>query len=112
LIGLFSGTVARSDGDRFLARIEAPASFHIAAGSLESVLLAFSRQTQIQVIASPQVVDLAVPGVEGRLSAREALTTILKTTGLVYTIVGDTITIHAGAGGMPGSSESARRLPL
>jgi hypothetical protein len=77
-----------------LVQLEQRSVFRIPAGSLESALLQFSRDTEIQVIVSARVADVRVGSVEGRLSAKEALDVLLKTTGLVYTVVGKTITIH------------------
>jgi hypothetical protein len=77
-----------------LVPLEEPSVFRIPAGSLESALLQFSRDTGIQVIVSARVANVRVGGVEGRLSAKEALDVLLETTGLVYTVVGKTITVH------------------
>ena len=75
-------------------RLEQPTAIHIAAGSLESALLQFGRETELQVIVSTPVSGISVPALDGRLTAREALTTLLEATGLVYTVVGNTVTIH------------------
>jgi hypothetical protein len=80
-----------------LAPFEQRSAFHITAGSLASALLQFSRQTQIQVVTNAPVSEIAVNGVHGRLTAREALAALLEATGLVYTIVGNTVAIHAAA---------------
>jgi hypothetical protein len=80
-----------------LAPFEQRSALHITAGSLASALLQFSRQTQIQVITNAPVSEIAVDGVQGRLTAREALAALLEATGLVYTIVGNTVAIHAAA---------------
>ena len=77
-----------------LLQLEQPSVFRIPAGSLESALLQFSRDTGIQVIVSARVADVTVNGVDGRFTAKEALTVLLKTTDLAYTVVGKTITIH------------------
>jgi hypothetical protein len=71
--------------------------FHIAAGSLDSALLQFSRQTDTQVILSPRAPNVMVHGIQGRYTACEALDALLGSTGLVYTIVGNTVTVHPPA---------------
>jgi hypothetical protein len=85
---------------------EQTSAFHIGAGSLASALLQFSRQTQIQVITNAPVSEITVAGVQGRLTAREALAALLGATGLVYTIVGNTVAIHAAA--TPADTRSTR----
>jgi hypothetical protein len=92
------------------ARLERHSAFHIPAGSLESALLQFSRESEIQVIVSAPVADVSVAAVEGRLTAREALTALLGETGLVYSVVGNTVTIHTqeGASGPVAASSPPR----
>jgi hypothetical protein len=77
-----------------LPKLEQETSFHIPAGSLESALIQFSRQTEIQIVVSGPVAKISVAAVEGRRNAREVLTTLLTSTGLTYTVVGETITVH------------------
>ena len=69
-------------------------SFNIEDGSLDSVLLQFSRQTRIQVILSPGVPHMVVRGIRGEYTVREALDTLLRPTGLLYTVVDNTVTVH------------------
>ncbi len=88
-----SAQVASGIGEG-LARLEQEAPFHISSGSLESALLQFSRQAEIQVIISVQVSEISVAAVDGRSSARAVLSTLLSGTGLAYTLVGNTITIR------------------
>jgi hypothetical protein len=78
-----------------MPKLEQETSFHIEAGSLESALIQFSRQTEIQVVVSSPVAKISVCAVEGRRNAREVLTALLTATGLTYTVVGETVTIHA-----------------
>jgi len=75
-------------------KLEQQAAFHIQSGSLESALLQFSRQAAIQVIISVPVAKISVTAIDGRRSARSALSALLSGTGLSYTIVGSTITIR------------------
>jgi len=73
--------------------LEQEAAFHIAAGSLESALIEFSRQAEIQIVISAPVANISVGAVEGRHKASEVLTTLLADTGLTFTVVGDTISV-------------------
>ena len=77
-----------------VVKFDQEATFHIAAGSLESALIEFSRQAEIQVVIGAPVANIAVAAVDGRRHPREVLTTLLNATGLTYTIVGDTVTVH------------------
>ena len=108
---LLAGLPRAQPAPQDLARLEQHSSFHIPAGSLESALLQFSREAEIQVIVSAPVADVSVAAVEGRLTAREALTALLGTTGLVYSVVGNTVTIHAQrSGSEPLSASSPQAL--
>ena len=69
-------------------------TFNIAPGTLESVLMEFSRQTRLQLIVSPGVPDRAVSGLHGRYSAREALQALLGSSGLSYTIKGNAVVVY------------------
>ena len=78
-----------------LDKLEREASFHIEPGSLESALLQFSRQAGIQVVLGAKVADFSVAAIDGRRNAREVLTAILSETGLKFSVVGKTVTVHA-----------------
>jgi hypothetical protein len=108
---MLAGLPAAQAAPEDLARLEQLSSFHIPGGSLESALLQFSRETQIQVIVSAPVADVSVGAVEGRLTARQALTALLGATGLVYSVVGNTVTIHAQKRtSEPEAASSSQRL--
>jgi type II secretory pathway component GspD/PulD (secretin) len=92
LVVIVSAGVLAANG---LAKLEQDASFHIAAGSLESALIEFSRETGVQVVVSASVANILVRAVEGRRNPRDVLTTLLNDTGLTFTIVGQTITVYA-----------------
>lgn len=81
--------------DHYLAKFEREVAFDIAAGSLESALIAFSRQSQLQVVISAPVAQIAVPAVEGRRNPREVLMILLRDTGLTFSVVGETVTVYA-----------------
>jgi hypothetical protein len=49
----------------------------------------------MQVVISAPVSEISAPAVEGHLSAKEALTALLEASGLVYTVVGNTVSIRA-----------------
>jgi hypothetical protein len=78
-----------------IVKFDQDATFHIAAGSLESALIEFSRQAALQVVVGAPVANISVEGVEGRRHPREVLISLLNDTGLTFTVIGDTITIHA-----------------
>ena len=90
---ILAGSSALSAAQQ-LTKLEQEASFHIPAGSLEYALIQFSRQAEIQIVVSGPVAKFSVSAVEGRRNAREVLTTLLTSTGLTYTVVGETITVH------------------
>jgi hypothetical protein len=89
----FQGSLAAVNAADHLETLEREASFHIESGSLESALLQFSRQTGIQVVLTTRVADISVTAIEGRRNAREVLTLLLNTTGLKYSVVGETVTV-------------------
>ena len=78
------------------ARVDERRLFNIAPGSLESVLMEFSRQTRLQLIVSPTVHDRPVSGLHGRYSAREALQVLLGSSDLSYTIKGNAVVVYTG----------------
>jgi len=78
--------------------------FHIKSQRLDSALLEFSRQANTPVaFAAKSIGSLITPGLDGKYPARSALSALLCNSGLVYTQVGDTVTV------IPTSSE--RNVP-
>jgi len=74
--------------------------FHIKSQRLDSALLEFSRQANTPVaFAATSIGSLITPGLDGKFPARTALSALLCNSGLVYTQVGDTVTV------VPTSSE-------
>jgi catecholate siderophore receptor len=76
-------------------------TFYIAAGSLESALLAFQKISGLQVVIPNDAMrTIASPGVKGRYSPEQALRELLRDTGISYrfsdprTVI---LEIHAGA---------------
>jgi hypothetical protein len=78
-----------------LEPLEREASFHIESGSLESALIQFSRQSGIQVVLSTRANGISVSAIAGRRTAREVLITLLSTSGLKFSVVGETVTVYA-----------------
>jgi hypothetical protein len=76
-------------------------SFHIAPSPLAKALLEFSSQSGLQVAAADADVSrLNTNGVQGALSIRAALTTLLQDTGLSYSPVGEkTVAIRMATAG-------------
>jgi hemoglobin/transferrin/lactoferrin receptor protein len=75
-------------------KLDAAADFHIAAGTLESALLEFSQQAALQVIIVAPVAHIQVVAISGRRVPRQVLNALLHNTGLVYRVVGDTVTVR------------------
>ena len=74
--------------------------FHIKSQRLDSALLEFFRQANTPVaFAAKSIGSLITPGLDGKYPARTALSALLCNSGLVYTQVGDTVTV------VPTSSE-------
>lgn len=68
--------------------------FHIAAQALDTALLEFSKQADTPIAVSAPAVDkLRTSGLQGKLSVRVALETLLRDSGLSYITVGDTLTV-------------------
>ena len=77
------------------SELDREVTFHIKPQSLESALLQFSRQADIQfAFASDLVLNAPVQGVEGKLAVSAALVILLRGSGLSYTVVGsNTVTV-------------------
>lgn len=74
--------------------LEKQVTFHIASQPLESALLEFSRQADVQVaIASAAVGNVHVAGIDGRLPVGSALLILLQGSGLSYSVTGNTVTV-------------------
>jgi hypothetical protein len=68
--------------------------FHISQGSLAHALLQFSAQAGVPIsLDAGSAIHLNTPGLTGRQPAGTALQTLLRNSGLSYTIVGDTVTV-------------------
>jgi hypothetical protein len=75
-------------------KLQQESLFHIEKGPLESALIQFSRQAEMQIILAPESsANITVSAVYGRLAAADALTALLKGTGLVYRAVGNTVMV-------------------
>jgi iron complex outermembrane recepter protein len=68
---------------------DAPVEFHIAPQKLANALVAFSHQANVQVVsASSDLGEASSPGIDGRLSPRLALKSLLSWTHLQYQLSG------------------------
>jgi len=92
--------------------------FHVAASPLASALIEFSTQSGIQVaVADADVSSLQSNGVSGVLPAREALSILLRGTGLEFSRVGvETVAIRktlvaTGNPARAGGSGAAAPIP-
>jgi hypothetical protein len=85
-------------GEPSPSKLEQEISFDIDKVRLESALIQFSRQAEMQVLLAPDAVaNVMASAVKGRLPAGAALTELLKGTGLVYTTVGNTVMVRLSA---------------
>lgn len=74
--------------------LERVVSFSIEPQPIESALLAFSEQSNIQIVISPKVNGSAESqGLTGAMSARVALDRLLKGTGLKFSAAGESVRI-------------------
>jgi iron complex outermembrane receptor protein len=116
-IVLFSLLLFATDVRAGLAR---EATFDIAPQSLQTAIIKFSKQAEIQILASSTELDgVASSGVQGRHRIDAALQTLLDRTGLSYkTVSAETIALvrtrSAGAGGgllLTSASDQATEPP-
>lgn len=77
--------------------LDEPVSFDIDAQALDTALIEFSEQADIQLVVRGElVVDLDSNGLHGEFTPRAALTTLLGDNGLTYTAIdGDSIAVSA-----------------
>jgi iron complex outermembrane receptor protein len=76
------------------ADLDTEVVFHIKSQRLDSALLEFSKQANTPVaFAAKSIGSLRTPGLEGKYPARAALSALLCNSGLIYTQVGDTVTV-------------------
>ncbi len=88
-IGLMGLVTASSAAD-----LDTEIVFHIGAQPLDSALLEFSKQANTPIaFAAKSIGSLRTTGLNGKFPARTALTVLLCNSGLVYTQVGDTVTV-------------------
>lgn len=89
-IALLGSSVALA-GDR----VGREADFDIPSQSLESALLEFSRQADVQVmVESTALAGLTSARLKGRLVIGRALDALLQNTGLSYDAIGSTVTVR------------------
>jgi hypothetical protein len=95
-------------GGQDIPKLDQLAVFHIESGPLESALIQFSRQADVQVVIAPtSKANVTASAVHGKLAASAALTALLRGTGLVYAAVGNTVTVTPSS-----SSSSAEPLSV
>jgi hypothetical protein len=76
------------------SELDKQVTFHIESQRLESALLEFSRQADVQfAIASTSIRNVPVRGVDGKLTVEAALLILLRGSGLAYSVVGSTVTV-------------------
>jgi iron complex outermembrane receptor protein len=91
------------------ADLDQQVAFSIAPGNLDDALMAYSAQSDLQVIsASNTLRGKRTSGVSGETTPREALAMLLKDSGLSYVATSpSTVTVTAGEGGSPQSGSAA-----
>ncbi|TXI04160.1 MAG: TonB-dependent siderophore receptor [Rhizobium sp.] len=84
-------------------------NFSVPAGPLDQALATFGRQAGLQVTYAPSVgAGKKSPGVSGRLSSSQALSRILKASGLSFSFVNSaTVAISAGTAAGEAGADSA-----
>ncbi len=107
IIGL-SVLISVSLAEHAPAELHDETAFNISPQALDSALLAFSEQANIQlVVAATSLEGIESQGIIGRVTAESALSTLLHNTGLQFSIVGETVTVmRAGTGSNSGLGES------
>ncbi len=77
------------------ASLDAPITFNIPAQALDTAILAYSRQSGLQVVSSAPLLDRkSTAGVQGVRTPAQALKELLRTSNLTFTVAGQqTITI-------------------
>ncbi|MEP2602483.1 MAG: TonB-dependent receptor [Paraglaciecola sp.] len=93
--------------------------FNIPSQSLDAALLAFSKQSGVQLAVKTEIIEgVNIEGVTGSKITSEALDALLKGTGLTYTVIGDdTVAISeidgsTSVGKPPLASSSKSRMPV
>lgn len=79
-------------------------TYNIAPQALSEALIAFSRQSGLQFSADASVISgLRTSGVSGTMSREQALTALLRGTGLVYRTNGQTVALEKPGAGVSGA---------
>lgn len=88
--------------------LESRAEFHIPAGKLSRGLIQFSQQAHVQVLTSgEQAADVMTAGVSGVTTLRDALTQLLKNSGLEFKVMSENaIAVRKAATAPTGSGPS------
>jgi hypothetical protein len=95
VLGIWASVSSVFADEAEISKLDQEASFHIEKGPLESALIQFSRQADVQVLLAPDSApNVTASAVKGRLAAGAALTALLKGTGLIYNVVGNTVTVQ------------------
>ena len=105
LLATFFTSTALADGD-----LDKEQSFNIEAQALDTALLDFSDQANVQLMVAASAVEgRDTDGVEGNLTPRSALTVLLDDNDLVFTEVGNTVAVTASDEG--GDSDQKNSIP-
>ena len=89
--------------------LDEPTSFEIDAQALDTALIEFSEQADIQLVVRGELVaDLKSDGLRGEFTPRRALAVLLGDTGLTYTAIGeDSVAVATDQGGDSDSKNSS-----
>jgi outer membrane receptor protein involved in Fe transport len=88
-------------------------AFSIEQQSIESALIAFSKQAHIQVIISPRVDRTAeAPALNATVSARVGLDTLLRNMGLTYAASGESVNVTRAGDASASQSRTAAASPV
>ena len=92
-MGVAATSPAIAQGDN--AGLGRSGHFDIAAGDLRAALSAYSQATGVQVVLPPAAAGRHTAGVSGDRTAREALTLLLRGTGLAPHMSGNIVVLAA-----------------
>ena len=91
----FCGVALCVAAQGYASDLDREVTFHIKPQSLESALLQFSRQAELQFAFAPDLIlNAPVQGIDGKLAVSAALVILLRGSGLSFTVIGsNTVTV-------------------
>jgi iron complex outermembrane receptor protein len=113
LAPLAAADAAEPAGGQAVAQADRRWTFAIPAQDLSAGLMAFAKQTGIQVVfKSEDLAGLKTGGLLGEMSAGEGLRRMLEPAGLSFRFATDTSVVVSGASGETGAGSAMRLAPI